>query len=706
MSEKEINPNNLALSLEKEALDKIGNQVVEEYDADVESRREFDKRRANWVKLFAGFRDPKTFPWKDSANTHLPLIASACLQFQARAYEALLPSKDVAKCYSTDGKSVDAAVRASQYMNFQLSYQMEEWEEDMDALLMYLPLMGSCYKKTYFDDILKRNVSRMLGVDEFVTNYKCKRIEDATRKTHIIWMTLNDIKKRMASKIFIDTDEVPMEPVSETMKSPMPEYREQVDKVNEQTEPAHPYQDKRPILEQHRDLELNYDFVNNKFDTEDGIKRPYVVWVDYETKKVLRIISRIYIDEMGTAQTLEYFTAYPFIPNPESHYAFGFGHLIDHINETADTILNQLIDAGTLSNVRGGFVRKRSGMKRGDVDFEMGVFKEVDTMTDDIRKDIFPLDFKPPSNVLFTLLGLLQTYVKDLTTTADWMSGQLPPSDTAATTMLAVIEQGLKVFSTIQKRCHRAFKRELKKIFILNRAYLDENVYYIVQDSTSREITTLQSGRMDFNSMIDVIPVSDPNITSKAERLIKSQQALQNVRTSPLTAQDMDAQYVVEREYYEALGIQNIDVWFKKPTPKVPPDLPPTEENAMFLKETSTPALIQQDHAKHLMVHDEFAMSIWGQELTPQGKNLYEAHRKEHLALAYLVEQKLKIMAQEQMIASGGMLGNAGNFGQGIGQGMEGQSGNKGVLEQFEAGQGTNVRGAANEKRPYTRIGA
>jgi chaperonin GroES len=711
VQEAAVKESNLALSLKKEELTEIGNTVVKEYKADVESRVDFDKRRAGWVKLFSGMRDPKDFPWPNASNTHLPLLSTACLQFQSRAYEALLPSKEIAKCLSTDGKTKDAAERAAKYLNYQLSYGMEEWEEDMDALLMYLPIMGSCYKKTYYDPILKRPVSKMLGVDEFVTPYKCKRLEDAPRKTHIIWMSINDIKKRMDAGIFLKDTEIPMEPVSDAMNTPMPEYRQEVDKSNNQSEPLITYQDKRPILEQHRLLDLNYSVISGKFEKKDGIQRPYVVWVDLESERVMRIIPLEYVDALGNIKVMEYFTAYPFIPNPESHYAFGFGHLIDHINEAADSILNQLIDAGTLSNVRGGFVRKRSGVKRGKVNFEMGVFHEVDTMSDDIRKDLFPIDFKPPSNVLFTLLGLLQTYVKDLTTTADWMSGQLPPSDTAATTMLAVIEQGLKVFSTIQKRCHRALKRELKKIFILNSVYMDEAVYFTVQDSTAREIRTLQSGKADFANQIDVMPVSDPNITSRAERLIKSQQALANVRQSPLTANDLEAQYIVEYDYYEALGYQNIDTFLKKPQPPPPPpDLPPTEENAMILKETITPALPQQDHAKHIMVHDEFVNSIWYEQVTPNGKNLLDAHRREHLAFAYLKEQAILREAEKEIVMGameqGGRFGNIGGNGGGVPQGMEVPRGNESVLEQFEAGEGTNAGRPAEGKRAYTRIGS
>ena len=175
---KRVFPDNLAYSLSKEELDKIGVTCVEEYDADVESRVDFDKRRAGWLKLFSGVREEKNFPWKGASNTHIPLLAYACLQFQARAMEALVPSKDVAKCYSADGKFQDAAKRAQNHLNYQLGYEMDEWEEDMDAALMALPLMGSIYKKTLYDPTIGRNISTMVGVEDFVTDYGCRRLDE------------------------------------------------------------------------------------------------------------------------------------------------------------------------------------------------------------------------------------------------------------------------------------------------------------------------------------------------------------------------------------------------------------------------------------------------------------------------------------------------------------------------------------------------
>jgi len=670
--EEEISPDNLVIYLDRDSVSEIGNLVRTEFDADILSRTDYDKRRANWLKLFAGVREKKNFPWPDASNTHLPLLASACLQFQARASEALMPPKQAAKCFATDKRYKDASLRAEKYLNYQLYYEMDEWQEDMDALLLLLPIMGSAYKKTVYDRIMGRVSSRLLTADEFVTPYGFRRLEDCPRKTHVLWKSKNDLMLEAQQGVYVNVEDLPDMP--ETPNYDMPEYKEQSDKISGQTYTS--YFDKRKVLEQHRLLKVRYNPQTNKIEDEDGIQRPYVVTVDYDSGKVLRITPRFYFNTMkNREETFEFFTNYIFIPNPDSHYGFGFGHLLDHINETADTIVNQLIDSGTLANVGAGFINKRSGIKRGDVQFALGQFREVDMASDDIKKAIFHLDFKEPSNTLFTLLGSLQTYAEQVTSTSDWMGGQMPPSDTAATTIIAVIEQGLKVFSSVQKRCHRSLQRELKKIFLLNAVNLNEKVYFTVQDPSTKEMETYQTGRSDFSSPIDVIPVSDPNITSQAERLLKAQQILNEVKSNPLTGQNPQSLYFATKEYLEAFQCGYVDQILPPPKPQEPPDLTPEEENAEFIREVGAHALPQQDHVFHIKSHNAFLISNWGESLKPHGKNLVDAHLKDHLAFAYLQqEQNMKDMKK-----IGGSSEPVRSIPAGRGGGVETPSGDQGV---------------------------
>ena len=338
---------NIAMLLPEEKLTEIGAKVVTDYDADIASRSDWGNSATTWLKLFTGYRSPKTFPWKHCSNIHLPFTGIACLQFQARAYEAILPSKEIAKCSSSDGKTVDSAARAQRYLNWQLYENMEEWDEEMDAMLLALPIYGVQVKKTYYDSVAGRATSRALGIDEFVAPYKVKRLEDASRKTHAINEYVNDIQIKIKTGLYLGASG--LDKGNSQKIDPLPQFTEQSNKASGISPPSFVENDTRLVLEQHRLWDLD----------GDGIQEPCIVWVDYETKKVLRIVSALYRDTLtGEMKRAEYFTSYVFIPNPESWMGFGFGHLLEGLNESANTLINQLIDAGTLENTRGGFVNR------------------------------------------------------------------------------------------------------------------------------------------------------------------------------------------------------------------------------------------------------------------------------------------------------------------------------------------------------------
>jgi len=659
---------NLAKDIQESQLKDIGNRVCEDYRADISSRSEWEAKRAEWRKLLIGHRDIKSFPWKGCANVHIPLLGVAALQFQARAYEALIPKREIAKCFSTDGASVDAAVRASKYLNYQLTVEMDEWEEDMDTLFLQLPVDGSCVKKTYYDESLQRVSSRLLSVDEFVAPYGVKRLESSPRCTHFYYISPNDIKIRTANGEFLEIASK-LEGGQGRQRHPLPEIKEARDTTSQETESFTPSQEEpRLFLEQHRFIDLD----------GDGLAEPYIVVVDEETEQVLSIQSRIFKDSLtGKDLRLEYFTAYTFFPNPDSWMGFGFGHLMQGLNETANTTINQLLDSGTLSNVSGktGFISNRIGLKKGDIDITLGQFREVSVSGDDLKKNIYTYDFREPSGILLNLLGLIQNYAKEISSVSDSLLGKMPPSDTTATSMLAVMEQGMKMFSTIYKRIHRSFKKELQKIFFLNSQYLKENIYFAVQDSTSSEVQTLQSGKADFSNYIDVIPTSDPNITSRAEKLIKAQTAYQIIRQDPLTMQDPEINYEAVKHLLEANEAPlNIVAMVKKPEPPPPPpDLSQVEENALFLSEKSSIPLETQDHIGHIQILDEFMMSPWANELTPNGKNMATLHREQHMSMAYLQSEKEKeAMMGENGANMGGLPSGQGDIGGGM-AGMDSQ---------------------------------
>jgi hypothetical protein len=514
----------------------------------------------------------------------------------------------------------------------------------MDTTLLMAPLYGTVVKKIYYDHTLKRPVSKALRIDEFVAPYGATNLDEAPRKTHVMKKTINDIKKMGKRKIWFNTEEIDQASTPVTSESELPA-QDQKEVANKATgiEPSHEERDaKRIVLEQHRLWDLD----------DKGIEKPYCIVVDKETQKVLSVQALTYTDQNGDEKEFNCFVVYNFLPSPDSWMGWGFGHILEHINRAINSLTNQLMDAGTLSNTIGGFINKTRNLKFGKLRMKMGLFTEIDAPTDDIRKSIYEFQFKQPSSVLFALLGMLQDYAQKVSSTPDSLSGEMPSSDTAATAILAVMEQGMKVHSTIHRRQYSSLNEELEKIALINSIYLDNDIYLAVQDSTAPEMQEQEAidGRSDFNQGLDVYPVADPTITSRAERFIIAQQSLEAGRQSNAISQDAEAMYELEKEYFEAMGIKNVDKIVKPPQPAPqPPDLRPEEEEAEFLAERDVKPLEGQDHEYHLASHDAFRDSMAEQpegaeiRLSPQGRKLLEGHIKETMALLYLERERSNI---------------------------------------------------------------
>lgn len=604
-------------------LKEMGQVVVEEYKTDELSRTKWKENVMEDIKLFSSSMDKKDWPWKGASNVCLPLLTVAVLQFQARTYDALIPPKEVVKILNFGSRTyeeINKADRVQKYMNFQLLYKMEDFEEGMDKTLLQLPIEGSVFRKTYYDSVLGMNRSIYISALDFVVNYGAKDLGEETRKTHVLRMTKNDIRKRIHSDVFDEVDGMFFNFTSDESDA----LKETSDEIQGIEKPDTTEGSTRIILEQHRGWDLD----------GDGIEEPYVITVDLETEKVLRITDRRYIDSLGRQKVVEYFTHYTFIPNPLGFYGYGYGTLLRGLNAASNSIVNEVIDAGSLANLQGGFVSKRSGIKKGSLTFAMGEFKEIDTYIDDVRKAIYDFNFKGPNQTLYAVLGLLYEHSKLVASVSETMTGQLPASDTPATTVLALIEEGRKVFSSIQKRIHRAFKKELRKLFRLNGIFLNKLEYFkVIGDNNAPEGPSVLIGRNDFTDSLDIIPVSDPNITSRAEKIIKAQQVKQEIMSNPLTANNPEALYIVTRNLLTALDIPNVDDILKPPPP--PQDIPPIEENAMMIQEKTPQALPQQDHVKHIKIHEDLLNGAFSDRVSPQTKKLVDFHDKEHLAMLY-----------------------------------------------------------------------
>lgn len=506
-----IESKNLIKEFDEDQLTELTEQVVTGFEHDLNSRKEWDKAAEDWTNLALQVREEKMYPWPGAANVKYPLLSTAAMQFNARAYPALVPSdgnivKTVVIGSDPMGEKKLRADRVSKYMSYQILKEMDGWEEDMDKLLIMLPIIGMAFKKTYFNSVTKKNVSELVLPKNLVVNYWAKTLEEADRVSEIIMMPQRVLKARQMSGMF-DKDVDLGEPQVQVEKT-----HNYITRQDEST----PYF----IVEQH----CYYD------KDKDGYPEPYIVTFERYTKKVLRVVARfdescIEVDDDGKIQEIfpiQYYTKYGFIPNPDgSFYDIGFGVLLGPLNESVNTLINQLLDSGHLYNLQAGFLGKGLKMKMGEAQFKPGEWKVLTgAIGDDLKKQIMPLPVKEPSNVLFQLMGTLVTSGKELASVAEIFTGKMPGQNTPATTTMATVEQGMKVFTAVYKRIYRALAIEFKKMYELNRTYLNPQTYTAVLDD--------QIGPNDFDKeSYDVCPGADPNALSQSERLMKAQGLLE-----------------------------------------------------------------------------------------------------------------------------------------------------------------------------------
>lgn len=500
---KLLEATNIAENLDDEELSEIGSEAYRGFMQDKETRKHWDDNVDEWTKLAIQTKENKSYPWPKASNIKYPLLSTAAMQFAARAYPSLVPSdgkvvKSQVIGKDPTGAKQQKAERTSIYMSYQLMHEMDGWEEDMDKLLIMLPVVGTMFKKTYWDGLTKKNCSKLVMPKNLLVNYWTKRLCEAERVSEIIEMSPRLLKERQLSKVFLDVD---------LGRAPLPD--------GKGPQPAQDSTTPYTIIEQHTFLDLD----------EDGYEEPYIVTFHLESRKVLRISARfdelgLQLDESGKViriEPIEYYTKFGFIPNPDgSFYDIGFGVLLGPINDSVNTLINQLVDSGSLNNLQSGFIGKGLRIKMGESRFQPGEWKAVNATADDLKKQIFPLPTKEPSNVLFQLMGSLITSGKELASVAEIFVGKMPGQNTPATTTMATIEQGMKVFTAVYKRTYRSLAEEYKKLYRLNEVYLDPQTYSEIMD------TTVDPG--DFKAVgYDICPGADPSAISQTERLLKAQ---------------------------------------------------------------------------------------------------------------------------------------------------------------------------------------
>lgn len=576
---------NLCDRIAEEDLAAIGTWVKANYERDLQSRSNWTRRMQAGMDLALQVTRNKTSPWPDCANIAFPLVTIAALQFHSRAYPALVSGTDIVKyrvpMLDESGEKAEQAYKIGTHMSYQLLEEDTAWEEQHDRLLIQVPIVGCAFKKSYHSSSEGHNISELVAAKDFVIDYYAKSVETARCKTHIIPLYRNDIYERVQRGIYRD---VLKEPWFDSAQQPMATDAQnatdnRVGLTPPQADSATPF----VALEQH--CYIDFD--------GDGYEEPYVITVDEASSQVLRIAARFSREEDierksdGTIIKItseEYFTKYGFIPSPDgSIYDIGFGVLLGPLNETVNTIINQMIDAGSFSMGAGGFIGKGAKLRGGSQTFRPREWKQIDAMGDDLRKSIVPLETREPSAVLFQLLGLIISYADRIPGSTEALAGENPGQNTKADTMHVMVEQGLKVYGAIFKRIWRSMKAEFKKLYFLNAQFLSDspNAYGVAR----------QDYRGDPNA---ICPVADPNVASDTMRM--AQARLIAERAAQVPGYNMAA---VEENLLRAL---KIDGWrhFYVGVEKTGAPEDPKLKIAQLKEETARMAL-QQEHTHAMM---------------------------------------------------------------------------------------------------------
>ena len=552
---------NLTSRFSAHDLSTIGASVWEGFERDRQSRAPWEQRTQAAMDLALQLQKDKSFPWPGASNVAFPLITIATLQFHSRAYPAIVSGPDLVKCRvpgaDPTGELKQRALRIGRHMSYQLMEEDASWEEQHDRLLINLPIVGCAFKKSYYTSRNGgRNRSELVLAKDLVMDYYAKSTEDCARKTHIIPLFRNEMYEKMLTGVFADFTE---EPWFADPARPLQSTGTVRTDRREGTNPPIP-DEATPFttLEQH--CWVDFD--------DDGYAEPYIITIEANTKKVLRIVARwerdVDVERLANGRIFrirqtEYFTKYSFIPAPDgSIYDMGFGVLLGPLNESVNTLVNQLVDAGTMATTAGGFLGRGAKIRGGSYTFAPLEWKRVDTTGDDLKKSIFSLPVREPSMVLFQLLGMLVNYTERISGSTDIMVGENIGQNTPKGTADNLIEQGSKIYAAIFKRVWRGMKEECKKLYILNAVYLSPSSSYGPEDA--------QALREDYlGDPNQVVPSCDPNITSDAMRL---QQAVA-IKQSAMSTPGYDLQ-AVEHSYLQALKVEGVEVLYPGPS-KIPP---------------------------------------------------------------------------------------------------------------------------------------
>jgi hypothetical protein len=604
---------NLAEVLSDSVLGSLSSDLGSKIDEDKSSREDWEEAIAKGLTLLGINYEERQQPFLGASGVTHPLLSEAVTQFQAQAYKEMLPPGGPVKTQilGIQTREVeDQAQRVKDFMNYQITEVMEEFDQDTDQMLFYLPITGSTFKKVYFDPTRQRAVSKFVPAEDLIVPYSASDLRTAERYTHVVRMTENQIRKLQVNGVYRDVDLSPSEDdESDTT------IRSKTDDI-QGLRPG--YSDELyTIYEVHVDVDLEGFEDTGPDGEETGIKLPYIVTMDADSGKILSIV-RNYREQDPLRRKRDFFVHYKFLPG-FGFYGFGLLHMIGGLSRAATSILRQLIDAGTLSNLPGGFKARGVRIRNDDEPVNPGEFRDLDVPGGDIRNALMPLPYKEPSGTLAQLLGVVVDSGRRFAQVADTKVADVNSQAPVGTTV-ALIEQGSKVISSIHKRLHYAQKAEFR---MLAEIFANNPMPYPYQVGPN---INPQIMAQDFDGRVDILPVSDPSIFSMAQRLSLAQTQLQLAQAAP----QMHNLYEAYRRMYDALDVKNIDAILPAPQPPAPKD--PATENSEALKGIPNVAFKEQDHRAHIRVHAALLQSP-AISTNPQAELIIQAHIQEHVGL-------------------------------------------------------------------------
>ena len=622
---------NLAEFMEEGDLNQISNDLIGNIDDDFSSRQDWEDTYKRGLDYLGMQNEERVEPFEGSSGVVHPLLAESVTQFQAQAYREMLPATGPVRTQVIGAQNeqlTKQAERVKDYMNYMITYEMEEYDPEMDQMLFYLPIVGSTFKKVYFDPLKGRAVSQFVHAEDLVVPYGATDLPTCPRITHVIKMDSNEIRKLQLAGFYRDVDL----PDNGSSGEEMSEVKETINEI----QGVHPSNAsvELTLYEVHTDLDLKGFEDMGSDGAPSGLKLPYIVTIVEDTGEVLSI--RRNYEEMDTMmKRKDYFVHYKFLPGL-GFYGLGLTHMIGGLAQASTSILRQLIDAGTLSNLPAGFKARGARIREEDNPLQPGEFRDIDVAGTDIRSSLMPLPFKEPSGTLYNLLGTLVDAGRRFAAMADMKIAEMGGETPVGTTM-AIMERGTKVMSAIHKRMHYSQKIEFK---LLSKVFSETIQMYPYMPSTEfgPEIFA-----QDFDNRVDVLPVSDPNIFSMAQRIALAQTQLQLVQSNPQIHGGPQGLYQAYRKMYEALGVNNIDSIL--PPPPQPMPMNAAMENKIAITGGMPQAFPQQDHKAHMETHLAI-MATPVVQTNPQAMATLQGHIQEHIGM--LAEQQAQQMVMEQ----------------------------------------------------------